>query len=906
MQGDGTLQGWTIQNEFHNAEYTPLHKMPGNFFAVAATPKGGKQQAFVLATPASYTEENCNKHFREESHVTNHQVERLKTLPGIRGLTAECKYPIAEVDYDIPGLPVNVTMETMTPLIPQDSKASSMPLAQFSFTVTNPSQTTAVDVRLMQSTQNFVGWDGKSDCTVPASTKFWGGNVNTPFSSTDCGGLFMTSNNVPGNAYNAGNLAISALKSGDAVIGVIPGATDEESMFNKFEANAVEAPEKASPTAASAPGLSWCGAAVQSVTVAPGGSETVTFVLSWYFPNRPSYSPRANLPATLGNNYNNWFTDAVDVCKQFSADQVALCGTTRKYRDTMYATTIPWSFLETAAGRLACMRSPTMFWTAKGWVLGNEGNNCCPLNCTHVYGYTTLLERCYPDLAKDMRVSDFVRNYNADQGCTMRFGSGGFAIDGSLANVIKTYLVVQQSDSDGKWLPTVWPNVKAQMELVFKNFDTQGDGMFRCEQQNTYDTAMQGPNTFIGSYWVVALKSTAAMAMMMGEPDFAKQCSDRASLSAANYEKTCWNDKFGYYIADVTAATSAHSYGPGCFIDQLCAIGLSTATGFGTMFNPAHEAQARKSILKYNKMTKPPFQDLQKHFYDGDSGITVCSYPNGKLGNGMQYTTLVSIGFTYPVVAGMIYDRNVADANTIATYIRQRHSGINRSPWNEPECGLLYSRAMAGWNLFDQCCGLTYDSTKGHLGFDPRTNATNFSSFVLLQDGWGEYKQVGPAGLASGTVSLEAQHGTMVLSTLQVSSSATKVTATVAGKSVAATISNGGLITFAGKVLLNTSDTLTVTLGNTVPVDVGIVVCPPGAGPACCPGLRQRKTGGGELDEMAVYRTKLASIDSDSPTTTVAVANTFFKLKMVMFGLVLFLMGLACGKVIEHFQSLSK
>lgn len=67
------------------------------------------------------------------------KVDRLKTLPGIKGLTAECKYPIAEVNYDIPGLPVNVTMETMTPLIPQDSKSSSMPLAQFSFTVSNPS-----------------------------------------------------------------------------------------------------------------------------------------------------------------------------------------------------------------------------------------------------------------------------------------------------------------------------------------------------------------------------------------------------------------------------------------------------------------------------------------------------------------------------------------------------------------------------------------------------------------------------------------------------------------------------------------------------------------------------------------------------------------------------------------------
>lgn len=39
-----------------------------------------------------------------------------------------------------------------------------------------------------------------------------------------------------------------------------------------------------------------------------------------------------------------------------------------------------------------------------------------PLNCSHVYGYTTLLERMYPELGKDMAYSSFVRNYIAGTG----------------------------------------------------------------------------------------------------------------------------------------------------------------------------------------------------------------------------------------------------------------------------------------------------------------------------------------------------------------------------------------------------------------------------------------------------------------------------------------------------------
>jgi hypothetical protein len=45
------------------------------------------------------------------------------------------------------------------------------------------------------------------------------------------------------------------------------------------------------------------------------------------------------------------------------------------------------------------------------------------------------------------------------------------------------------------------------------------------------------------------------------------------------------------------------------------------ACGFGTMFNPEHKADARQAISKYNQVVKPPFKDLQHHFYDGDSGV---------------------------------------------------------------------------------------------------------------------------------------------------------------------------------------------------------------------------------------------------------------------------------------------
>ena len=185
FQGDGTLQGWTIQNQFHSQEYTPMHKLPGNLFGIKAN-----NQAFVLQTPQNYSQANQSKPVGEESHVTPYQVRRMQQMPGIRSLKAKCQYPIATVDYDIAGFPVDVQLRMMTPLVPGNARDSSFPVAIFDFSVTNPG-TEAVEVSLMQSTLNFIGWDGISNC-CGGIAPYWCNNVNSPVDDDTYSGWKMT------------------------------------------------------------------------------------------------------------------------------------------------------------------------------------------------------------------------------------------------------------------------------------------------------------------------------------------------------------------------------------------------------------------------------------------------------------------------------------------------------------------------------------------------------------------------------------------------------------------------------------------------------------------------------------------------------------------------------------------
>jgi hypothetical protein len=181
--GDGTMKEWTVVNQVRTDDGgpgdapQPLDDMPANFFAISATPAGGKVQTYALVTPQNYTDANVALHPNREAHVSQHEVRRMQTMPGIKALTMVCRYPVAETVYEIPGLPVQVSMEALSPAIPGDSKSSCIPVAIFQFTLKNTGAT-AVTVSLMEAQQNFIGWDGKLDCT-PGKTTQWGGNVST-------------------------------------------------------------------------------------------------------------------------------------------------------------------------------------------------------------------------------------------------------------------------------------------------------------------------------------------------------------------------------------------------------------------------------------------------------------------------------------------------------------------------------------------------------------------------------------------------------------------------------------------------------------------------------------------------------------------------------------------------------
>jgi hypothetical protein len=290
---------------------------------------------------------------------------------------------------------------------------------------------------------------------------------------------------------------------------------------------------------------------------------------------------------------------------------------------------------------------------------------------------------------------------------------------------------------------------------------------------------------------------------------------------------------------------------------------------------------------------------LVAHFATGDSGIINCTNPNNQKGS-QPDGHMVSGGFESHVVHGMLLDRNGVDATTAATNIRHRYDGRNRSPWNEPECGQLYSRSMAHWNMIDHACGHCYDSITA-LSFDPRFTVPvsggqrMFKCAYFVEGGWGQYSQQGPVGLPSGKLTLSCIWGAGVeLKTLDVVSSAKTATATVGGNTQPASIA-AGVITFSGAGLkLAKGQSLSVTLGGG---DCELSM------PTCDGTLRQRHSAwtgtSREDEEQGLAQTSCGPNDVEVVAQQRLLSEQLSGVAMVAGALLMFLLGSLLGPRIQ-------
>lgn len=734
--------------------------LPNTFWSVRAA-WGGRNVTKVLEAPMRppYT----------ESH--GFHPDTAAGLPHVHAATLRGEYPFVHVDFTDDDLPLQVSLDAFTPLVPLDADDSGIPCAVLTHTVTNRTDE-PVDVTLVGSLVNPIGKIAKNrfgeQRPVAAS-----GNLNDYLEGDAARGMFLRSRGHADDELAYGSMALvtthddvtykRAWRRGRWFDHLrefwrdlsIDGRLDDLGYTEP-------APDGATDTCS-------LGAVRR---LSPGETATVRWVLAWYFPNRPPGWGGAGQqggccadgescePARA--HYAVRYPDAWAVAQDVAARCAELEAATVAFRDAFFESTLPEPIVDAVTANVVSARSPTCFRLDDGRLHGWEGcfdeGGCCEGTCTHVWSYAYTVAYLFPELERGMRHGELTVETVEDGWMAFRahrtFGNDYVwpgadrpeaAIDGQSGCIVRAYREWLLG-ADVTWLREVWPGIRRALDYALRHWDTDGDGVPDGRQHVTYDIEFYGPNPLGALYQLAALRAATRLAEVLGEQDTAKEYAAAFERASARTDELLWNGSyFVQRLDDVDAYPYQH--GVGCLTDQLLGQLHASLLGLGDLVPNAHVRAALASIYRHN--FRRDFTDhvnAQRTYVLGDeAGLLMCSWPDGgEPAYPFVYSDEVWPGTEYHVAAHLLLEDLPAEALDVVTAVRERHDGVRRNPWNEVECGHHYARSMSSFALLLAATGFRCDLHEGWLAFDPPAGILTDAEFRapwFAGRAWGVYRQ---------------------------------------------------------------------------------------------------------------------------------------------------------------------
>lgn len=569
------------------------------------------------------------------------------------------------------------------------------------------------------------------------------------------------------------------------------------------------------------------GALASKMTLKPGESKDVTFLLSWYFPNRPlSYKGSEwnkpippNSPA-IGNMYSNWYNSSLDVAEQLHENYAELAKETHNFHETYYENmNLPYWLTQRIMMPVSTLATETCQWWATDKFWAWEGVGSCEGTCTHVWGYAQAMAALFPELERNLREkTDYSVSLREDGGILSRNGEHGILIDGHASVILRMYREHLMSKNNF-FLSRNWDKIKRSVQYII-NEDGNEDGLIVKTQPNTYDISFNGANTYVGGLYLAALRAAEKMAYVMKDTVAAEHYKKIYLAGSENTMDRLWNGEYFYQDVD-EKEYPRFQYGKGCLADQLFGQSWASMYRLGDIYPADAINKALRSIWKFNWTNDVKAQTeahLPERYYAhaGEPGLLICTWPYSKHPgeDGVRYRDEVWTGIEYQVATEMIERGMLDEGLAIVRGVHSRYDGKKHNPWNEIECGDHYARAMASYGVLRAIQDYWYDGPEGVMGFSPRLMADDFIGFFTSAEGWGNISQKRDGGVQTNSV--EVKYGRLSLNRLQTKLDKEAVLGDVKvfvnGESVKATArpSEGYVEVLLGKLQLKAGDKLEV------------------------------------------------------------------------------------------------
>jgi uncharacterized protein (DUF608 family) len=711
LGGRGELRDWEIMNKPGIGYSTVLKGNNAPFFSIYVKPQGKQSITKALIGPL---------YSSEYQHSVGGPVNH-HGMPRFSEASFDAAYPFGIVNLSDSTIPIKVRIVGFNPFIPGDSEASGLPVAVLYYEVTNNSDL-PVTVSVCGSMRNFVGKDGSKSYRdwngfVPTGAK---NNQNIFKESNIARGIFMYSDSVKDTDPAYGTIAlvttekdgVSFRRSSEseswehrAILDFwddfsVDGELTDKSQFLDDDPMASLAVKK---------------------EIAAGAKEVFKFFITWNFPNRYAWSHEI-----VGNYYSTKYIDAWDAAQKIIPQIPELENKTKLFVNSFLSSSLPEVVKEAALFNLSTLRSQTVFRIKSGHMMGWEGVmdewGSGEGSCTHVWNYEQATAFLFGDLARTMRDVEFNYATNSGNGkMCFRAGlplssayspNGEAAADGQMGTIMKFYRDWQLS-GDNEFLNKNWPQVKKVLTYAWINrgWDGNQDGVMEGEQLNTMDVNYYGPNPLMQFWYLGALRAASGMAKAMNDKKFAKKCDDLFKRGSQWTDENLFNGE--YYEQKITDPKTFefldmndpnvkipdYQLGRGCLVDQLVGQYMAHICGLGYLAEPYKVKTALSSVMKYNYIDNfsSVFNNMRSFVIGNEAGLIMASWPFGRLNVPFPYFSESMTGYEYTAAVGMIYEGQTENGLKCIKAIRDRFDGQKRNPFDEPECGHHYVRAMASW-----------------------------------------------------------------------------------------------------------------------------------------------------------------------------------------------------------------
>jgi len=607
-------------------------------------------------------------------------------------------YPKSWFTYGMQRLPVKLSVEQFSPILPDNYKETSYPVAVYRWKAENPTNKT-VTISILFSWTNMVGWFRDTSRTFDNARNEQ--NVNRYVTegtgaSTTSGIVFDRLRQGPVQDEWDGQFAIATAPGNDAEVTYLTtyGATgDGSDVWKPFSIDG-RLPNLASPIASS--GNRLAGAFAVRFTLAPHASRLIPMALAWDLPvvqfgggrkwNRhythffgTEGTHAFEIARTALEHQQEW-SDAID------AWQRPIIGDEHKplwYRGELF-------------NELYFLADGGTLWGHERDGLGNpshpsakDNDSFTYMECFDYAFYGSLdvrfygsfpLIRFWPELDKqemravtdtipesnpqrymwdwksklDAKLVEFTRKVPGaaphDLGSPLEDpivnpNQYNFQDVSNWRDLNSKYVLMIWRDyaltgsNDEAFLRYSWSAVKQSMELL-KQYDTDGDGLIENGgfPDQTYDEWIaSGESAYTGSLYLAALKATARMAEKLGEPATAAEYDALEERASAAYQKKLWTGTYFRYAVKGLDTEAVMA-------EQLAGQWYASLTGLGDLVPKPMRISALNKVYNTNV----------RKFANGQMGAVNGIGPKGKRLHSNHQIEEVWTGATFAVASHMI------------------------------------------------------------------------------------------------------------------------------------------------------------------------------------------------------------------------------------------------------------